>query len=289
MAEREKKMMRVSLPRPLISAEALRQEIAQGATLTILDCRASLTDPGAGIAAWMASHIPGSVHFDLHRDMAGAPGAAGRFPLPNRREFVRRLHQLGIHPGATLVVVDDAGGTRAAARAWWLLHCWAGHPDVRVLDGGLTHWIACGRALASGAASTTPFEASDWTPDFRNGHLISAEEILANPHLRLTDGRSRERYSGAHEPLDDRAGHIPGAVCRPCRLNLTREGVFKAPDQLRAELISAEKQVVAYCGGGVAACHTILAYRVAGLALPRLYIGSWSHWIQDPTRPVSVG
>ncbi|QTF94155.1 MAG: sulfurtransferase, partial [Halomonas sp. BM-2019] len=70
--------------------------------------------------------------------------------------------------------------------------------------------------------------------------------------------------------------------------NLTPWGRFKPAAQLAAELPEAEA-VVAYCGSGVTACHTILAYAVAGRPLPRLYPGSWSEWIRDPARPVAQG
>lgn len=273
----------------LISAKELQHNIDIGKNLIILDCRASLTDARAGYVAWASRHLPNSIFFDLHSDMSGKVTSHGRFPLPSEEAFTNTLQSLGVTPTREVVLLDDEGGMRAAARAWWLLFVWAGHPDVKILDGGLSAWcsnggeITCNATTAIGDSSVNVNKG--WFPTYSYNQLISANEILADPNMRITDSRPLDRFTGQYEPLDAVAGHIPGANCRPAALNLNAEGFFKSPSQLRQEL--SHTCEVVYCGGGVAACHTIFCYQVACLPLPRLYIGSWSHWILDKSRPIA--
>lgn len=273
---------------PLLTADELHRLIETGTPLRILDCRARLGEPEAGRDLWRQGHLPGSQHLDLDRDLAAPPGEGGRHPLPSREAFTASLQRLGIGPEATLVLYDDMGGQLAAARAWWMLARWAGHPAVRVLDGGLGAWQAAGGDLDIGAESgaesgVPPAEPGDWTPRFDDGAWISAEDLQAESPS-LVDARAEARFRGEEEPIDPVAGHIPGACCRPSAANLTAEGRFRPPVVLARELPEAE---VAYCGSGVTACHNILAYAVAGRPLPRLYAGSWSDWIRNPDRPVA--
>ncbi|WP_431023639.1 sulfurtransferase [Halomonas sp. H5] len=273
---------------PLITADELHRLIETGAPPRILDCRARLGEPEAGRHLWRQGHLPGSQHLDLDRDLAAPPGEGGRHPLPSREAFTASLQRLGITPEVPLVLYDDMGGQLAAARAWWMLACWAGHPAVRVLDGGLSAWQAAGGDLdigaESGAESEAPaVEPGDWTPSFDDSAWVTAEDLQAESPS-LVDARAEARFRGEEEPIDPVAGHIPGACCHPSAANLTAEGHFRPAAVLARELPEAE---VGYCGSGVTACHNILAYAVAGRPLPRLYAGSWSDWIRDPDRPVA--
>lgn len=270
---------------PLIAAWELEEALQGPRPPRLLDCRARLGDPDAGHGLWWKAHLPASHHLDLDRDLAGPPGEGGRHPLPAPEAFTATLQRLGLSPAVPIVVYDDMGGQLAAARAWWMLACWAGHPDVRLLDGGVQAWLARGGELRQGDAVAP--RASDWTPDYRDTAWISAQEVASGRALKV-DARARERFRGEAEPIDPVAGHIPGAVCRPSADNLAADGHFKPAARLAGELPEAA-EAVAYCGSGVTACHTILAYAVAGRPLPRLYPGSWSEWIRDPARPVATG
>lgn len=271
----------------LIGASELADALTSEHPPRLLDCRARLGDPQAGRRLWQDAHLPGSLHMDLDHDLAGPPGEGGRHPLPRPEAFTAVVQRLGIAPATPVVVYDDMGGQLAAARAWWMLRCWAGHPDVRVLDGGFQAWSAeDGETLSQHAPLVLP-EPSRWQPDYRQDALVDAGRVGAGRDLKL-DARSHERYRGEAEPIDSVAGHVPGAICRPSATNLDAQGHFKAPEVLAAELPEAES-VVAYCGSGITACHHILAYAVAGRPLPRLYPGSWSEWICDPDRPVATG
>ncbi len=272
-------------PSPLITAVDLVEVLDGRLPPLLLDCRARLGEPDAGYTLWWEAHLPGSVHLDLDLDLAGPPGEGGRHPLPGREAFTATLRRLGVTPEAPVVVYDDRGGQLAAARAWWMLARWAGHPDVRLLDGGIGAWQEAGGELVEGDGAAPSVSA--WTPCFDDDAWVDADTLQAKAP-RLVDARAETRFRGEAEPIDPVAGHIPGAVCRPSAENLTPAGTFKAPDRLDAELPEAE-ETVAYCGSGVTACHTILAYAVAGRPLPRLYPGSWSEWIRDPARPVATG
>ncbi|MGM0783821.1 MAG: sulfurtransferase [Pseudomonadota bacterium] len=273
------------MSQPLIAAEELRAALASTAPPRVLDCRARLGDPTVGERLWREGHLPGSHHLDLDRDLAAPPGRGGRHPLPEPEAFTSAVQRLGLSPERPVVVYDDMGGQLAAARAWWMLAIWAGHPDVRVLDGGMRAWQEAGGELPVGREA--PPVPSDWQPCFDHDAWVDADRVFSGREQKV-DARSRERFRGEAEPIDAVAGHIPGAVCRPSADNLTEAGRFKRPEELAAELPGAGA-TIAYCGSGVTACHTILAYAAAGLPLPRLYAGSWSDWIRGPERPIARG
>ncbi len=92
--------------------------------------------------------------------------------------------------------------------------------------------------------------------------------------------------------MDKVAGHIPGAVNAPTTGNVTGDGHFLSADELRkrfAELgVDGSSEVGVYCGSGVTAAHEALALEIAGIEAP-VYVGSWSEWITDPSRPIATG
>jgi thiosulfate/3-mercaptopyruvate sulfurtransferase len=198
------------------------------------------------------------------------------------------MRRAGVSNGRPVVVYDATGGL-AAARAWWLLR-YFGHPAVRLLDGGLTAWTAAGRPLESGRRAVDP-------GDFlaRPGGMPVLDAAQAAELARrgvLLDARAPERFRGDQEPIDPVAGHIPGAVNVPTTQNLADSARFLDADRLRERFAAAgvgpEVGVGAYCGSGVTAAHEVLALEVAGFPAA-LYPGSWSEWITDPTRPVATG
>jgi len=267
---------------PLIDAEEL--QATQG-FVTVLDVRYQTGGP-AGADEFARGHIPGASYVDVDSELAAAPGAGGRHPLPDPHHFVTAMRRHGVHLDRPVVVYDDWGG-RAAARAWWLLRDY-GHADVRLLDGGWSAWQAAGGAVEAGPSALP--QPGDF--DGKPGAMPVVDAVDASAAAVLIDSRAPERFRGEVEPIDPVAGHIPGAVNVPTTRNLDNHGHFRDRHEL-AQVYAAvgatpEVEVAAYCGSGVTAAHTVLAMEVAGLRAA-LYAGSWSHWITDPDRRVETG
>lgn len=240
-------------------------------------------DGRSGLDAYRAGHLPGAVFVDLDSALAGPPGpSAGRHPLPAPEEFAAAMGRLGIGDGATVVAYDDAGGT-VAARLVWMLRSLG--EDAALLDGGLGAWEA---ALESAPATRPParFTARPWP-----GERLAGISDVSGAAAVLLDARDPSRYRGEHEPVDPRAGHIPGAVNLPTRDNLDASGRFLPVAELRERFLAAGAGpgAICYCGSGVTACHNLLALEHAGLGPGRLYPGSWSQYSSDPARPVETG
>lgn len=276
----------------IISASELASALAGENPPVLLDVRWQLTlakTPGEpsfdGRAAYTDGHIPGAVYVDLDRELASAPGSSGRHPLPDLAGFGASMRRAGVSSG-TPVVVYDGGQGWAAARAWWLLS-WTGHPDVRVLDGGLPAWEG-----PLETAVPTPAEG-DFEPAPGATGMLDADGAAALARSGvLLDARAGERYRGEVEPIDPVGGHIPGALSAPTNDNVGADGRFLPAGELAARFkalgASEGTEVGVYCGSGVSAAHEVLALAVAGIPAA-LYVGSWSEWSSDPSRPVAVG
>ncbi|CAL9309492.1 sulfurtransferase [Streptomyces sp. SudanB25_2051] len=273
---------------PLVSAADLAAELASpqpgGTGLVLLDVRWELGGP-PGRPAYEAGHIPGAVYVDLDTELAGPPGEGGRHPLPDPEAFGAAMRAAGVSSGSRVVAYDGGQGW-AAARAWWLLR-WAGHADVRVLDGGLAAWRG---ELSTAVPEPVP---GDFVPVPGGLPLLHADgaAALARTGL-LLDARAGERYRGEVEPIDPVGGHIPGAVSAPTTENVAADGRFLPAEALAArfkELGALDApEVGVYCGSGVSGAHEVLALETAGVRAA-LYAGSWSDWTRDPSRPVATG
>ncbi|MGI5438204.1 sulfurtransferase [Streptomyces shenzhenensis] len=276
----------------IITASRLAHDLTADGPPVLLDVRWQLSVPAAGgapafdaRAEYAAGHIPGAVFVDLDKELASAPGEHGRHPLPDLAEFGAAMRRAGVSAGRPVVVYDGGQGW-AAARAWWLLR-WTGHPNVSVLDGGLAAWEG---PLSTGTAE--PAEG-DFRPVPRKTGLLDAAGAAALARSGvLLDARAGERYRGDVEPIDRVGGHIPGAVSAPTNENVGPDGRFLSADALKARFAalgaSDGTRVGVYCGSGVSAAHQVLALAVAGVPA-ELYVGSWSEWSADPSRPVAVG
>jgi thiosulfate/3-mercaptopyruvate sulfurtransferase len=282
--------------RTLIDAASLRGLMGD-AGLAVVDCRFDLNDPESGRRAYLRGHIPGARYADLNKDLSAPVSlSSGRHPLPSPRDFAAKLDKLGIGNHAQVVAYDDSSGS-FAARLWWMLR-WVGLESAAVLDGGLEAWVAEGGALASGEETAVPAaNRSRFLPRVDAAAVVDSAEVaslLRNPRRLLVDARAAERYAGVIEPIDAVAGHIAGAVNHPFTSNLGPEGRFLPAAELRRRweerLAGREpRAVAAMCGSGVTACHNLLSLEVAGLRGAKLYAGSWSEWIRDPSRPVARG
>ena len=261
--------------------------------LCIVDARAVLSDPQAGLARYKVAHIPGARYVELNADLSAEKKdpLQGRHPLPSTGQFSALLSRLGITPETEVVVYDQADGAMAASRFWFLMRL-AGHEKISVLDGGMDAWLASGLPIASKADDIV---ATVYPVVFNNQMLVTESELKAllkhQNDTVLIDARAGERYRGEVEPLDKKAGHIPGAINRPYAGNLDN-GLFKSPEQLRVEfgpLVQGRKNILLSCGSGVTACHNALALSQAGIDGWRLFAPSWSGWVADDSNPVAIG
>jgi thiosulfate/3-mercaptopyruvate sulfurtransferase len=262
-------------------------------TWVIFDCRHDLTDHAKGERLYREGHIPGAFFASVETALSGKKnGKNGRHPLPTPDEFATFLAAHGVSSESTIVAYDDAGGLYAA-RLWWMAR-WIGVDSVALLDGGINRWIAEGRELStdiptarSGSiqAKSNPAMVWDAAMVLRN---------LNNPTSAILDARAGERYRGEVEPMDPVAGHIPGALNRFYKSNLNADLTFRPPVELKREFAAllqnrAPENVAHSCGSGITACANLFAMEYAGLAGSKLYAGSWSEWVSDPSRPVARG
>jgi thiosulfate/3-mercaptopyruvate sulfurtransferase len=289
-----------SPPQPLISVTGLASRLGSADPPALFDVRWRLGGP-PGIDSYLAGHLLGACFVDLDHALAGpsGSGAGGRHPLPERAVFETAMRAAGLQHGQQAVVYDEGDAT-IAARLWWLLR-YFGHERVAVLDGGLAAWAAADLPVttevpdpARGSFTAGPGGAMPVLDDAGAARIARSGFLL--------DARVAERYRGEVEPIDPVAGHIPGAISAPAWGNVTRAGLFlpsaelarrfrglglPRPSELAPE--AAEAPLIgAYCGSGVTAAQEILALEVAGLRAA-LYVGSWSAWSADPSRPVATG
>jgi len=256
----------------------------------IVDCRHALADFTLGRRLYDEAHIHGAFFADVEHDLAGVhTGSNGRHPLPRPEEFASFLRRIGVNE-ETQVVAYDAGGDIFAARLWFLCR-WIGHDACAVLDGGYAGWLAAGYPVTTQAPAA---RGGTIVPRPRPELVVDAAYVRAhldNEHMQLVDARAADRFAGRNETVDPVAGHIPGARNRFFKENFSSNGRFKSASELAAAFrtLGKAESIVHQCGSGVSGAVNMLASEIAGLHGTRLYAGSWSEWIADPSRPIATG
>ncbi len=278
--------------RTLVSTDQLAHHL-DDLSWVLVDCRYDLANIAWGGEQYRASHIPGAAYASLSHDLAGDPsGGGGRHPLPAPEAIAATFGRLGIAAGTQVVGYDQDVGMWAA-RLWWMLR-YMGHDAVAVLDGGFAKWEREGRPTRSGPESRPAARFTGRPRDEMRRSLEAVAAALGDPQQLLIDARAAERFEGRHETLDRVAGHIPGARNRFFKLNVRDDGTFLPPEALRAQFSALlagrpSEAATVYCGSGVTACHNLLAMEHASLRGARLFVGSWSEWSSDPSRPIETG
>lgn len=278
----------------LISTDWLAARV-NDSSIRIVDARWYLFDKDkTGRDEYSRRHIPGAIFLDVDADLSSPRGQGpGRHPLPRADAFAETMARAGISAGIYVIAYDDRGGA-TAARLWWLLR-YFGHDQVSLLDGGIAQWIAENRTLQT---EVPVFPRATFVPHPRPEMVVDRQVINAmrnDPRALILDVRVPERYAGTIEPIDPRAGHIPGATNAPIGGNLrdANDPRLLDPAALRArfESLGAGKaeRIVSYCGSGVNACQNVFALTLAGFDNALLYEGSWSDWSSDPNAPLAVG
>jgi thiosulfate/3-mercaptopyruvate sulfurtransferase len=274
----------------LITADELKRLLPTVDAPAVLDVRWQLSEPD-GRAAYADAHIPGAVYVSLDDELSDHTiEGRGRHPLPSGQALQAAARSWGLSNGQPVVVYDD-WNRAGSSRAWWVLRA-AGLTDVRILDGGLAAWRAAGGAIESGAVSPRPGNLTVASDDLYQGAMPTLTAEQAPGVELLIDARAPERFRGEAEPVDAKAGHIPGARNLPSTSLLSEYGLFREAAGL-AELFhqrgaGIDIQPGVYCGSGVTASVVIAALAATGRDAA-LFPGSWSQWSSDPSLPVARG
>ena len=256
-----------------------------------------IVDAGSGGSAYekyLQEHLDGALYVDINNDLAQIPKDArngGRHPLPSLEKFTESLNGLGINQNSHVIVYDDKNASIAGARFWWMLKA-AGVEKVQVLNGGIQKAKEKRLPVNSNpvtAKSVEKIVLTEWKLPTVDINFI--DDVSENPEYVVIDVREKDRYDGKTEPIDEVAGHIPGAINIPFKENLNEDGTFKSPEVLYSKYEEVLKnipsnKIAVHCGSGVTACHTLLALDYAGFEIPNLYVGSWSEWSRNE-KPVA--
>jgi len=275
-----------------VSVEELKAMQGQK-NLVVVDCRYSLHHTASGRHSYEDGHIPGAYYAHVNDDLSGTiiPGRTGRHPLPEPRLFARFLGRIGVTP-ETHVVVYDEKSNGIAGRLWWMLK-WIGHDKVSALDGGWQAWLAAGEAEET---ELPPVQKETVELNLQHHMVATLKEVLEQAGTNactLVDSRTAPRYKGIHEPIDHLAGHIPAALNHSYIGNSDAEGKSLSKTELADSFESvvqgrAISDLIFYCGSGVTACNNILHLYHASGELARLYPGSWSEYIWQPTAKIAT-
>ena len=277
----------------VISAEELLEHLGDS-DVVVLDARFSLDDEAWGETAYAEGHIPGARHANTATHLSGpiVPRVTGRRPFPDPEEFAVQLGRWGISPDTQVVTYDADGGRMSAARVWVMLR-WMGHDRVAVLSGGWQAWLAAGGPISTDEPepSTSTYPAQ-LRPELL-ADVTEVDEFRQRARTCVFDSRGAEGYHGGGVYHDPVRGHIAGAGLAD-RANTTNDDLtLRDPKALReyyTELLDGvdPADVIFYCGSGITAAQNVLAMHAAGLPGARMYVGSWSEWINDPSRPVEL-
>ena len=236
-----------------------------------------------------AEHLEGALFVDLNTQLAEINddlSMGGRHPLPKIENFLETISNLGISPKSHVIIYDDKNGSNASSRFWWMLKS-IGHEKVQVLNGGIQEAKKNNFPFSSKTQNSTKtelYKVTKWK--LQIAEIDEVEKVSQNKNFIIIDVRDSKRYNGETEPIDQIAGHIPGAINIPFTENLDENGLFLSPKLLKMKYEKVfgnveTQNIIVHCGSGVTACHSLLAINYATLEIPKLYVGSWSEWSRN--------
>jgi len=274
---------------PLVSVAWLSAHRADP-NLVVLDIRSAID--GGGAQAYMAAHIPASVHSDY--DKAGWRVTRNNVPfmVPTTPELEKLIGDLGIDEDTHVVVVPagvnvlDFG---SAARTYWTLK-YVGVKDVSILDGGITAWRQASLPLESGVKTPSPKIFTATVDKSILAEVGDVETIEGKGGATLVDARPASFFHGKEKaPASQAYGHIPGALSvDSAEFYDAKANRLKPKAELAAiaDTVPAGP-VVSYCNTGHwAATDWFVLHELLGRKESRLYAGSMVEWTSNANRPI---
>lgn len=260
--------------------------------IVIVDCRGDLLKDSYGEEVYKKGHIKNAVFADLKKIMSSEEKEhGGRNPLPEVEDFKRSIEKLGINKN-TLAVAYDELKIAGAARFCWMLR-YAGHTNNYVLDGGINKWITENRELyIEENSNKEKFDIKNEDFNISLNEEIKADVNYIKDNMKkdliLVDSRTNIRYEGIEEPIDKKAGHIPGAKNIYWKDMLKEDGAVDE-NKVRENFLPLKDytNIAVYCGSGIDATFNFLLLDEVGIKA-RVYAGSWSDWITYEKNPIDT-
>jgi thiosulfate/3-mercaptopyruvate sulfurtransferase len=212
--------------------------------------------------------------------------------MPPAAQFADAMERYGVGDDSR-VVLYDAGANTWAARVWWMLRAF-GFRRAAILNGGLKKWTLEKRPLAAGADAAPA--RGKFTARAQPALIADWKEVLAaldDPGVRLVNALSADEHAGKVTRVA-RPGHIPGSGNVPAGSLIDPvTNTYRSADELRAMFERAgllgPQRVIAYCGGGIAACGDAFALTLLGVKDVAVYDGSLVDWSARPELPMETG
>jgi len=284
-------------PEFLIDTDALERQLGDP-DLRIFDCTTNLIpDPKTTYQAVPAradfekGHIPGAQFIDLQADLSDKNHRL-RFMLPSAEDFAAAMSRFGVGEG-TRVVLYSTTTPQWATRVWWLLRVF-GFDEAAVLDGGWQKWSREDRPVETGAARPRPpghFIVKEQRP-----LMVGKEAVLqgiGDGAVCTLNALAPEQHAGTGGNTYGRPGRIKGSVNLPAaHLIDPATSAFLPTAELRRRFEGVGafgREVITYCGGGIAASADAFALVMLGHPDVKLYDASMSEWATDPTLPMETG
>ena len=263
-------------------------------SLRVYDCTVLFSSPDgkrmqfdSAAEAYAEGHIPGSGLIDVLGDLCDESSSLTT-QCASADAFAAAMSRYGIGDGVR-VVLYDRQMMMWSTRVWWMLRA-MGFDNAAVLNGGWHKWTKEDRATSTEA---TTFPPATFVAKARPKLFADKDAVLAavgRDDTRIVSALMHEMHAGEVLDVTER-GHITSSTCVPFSEILDPETLAYLPtDALREKFAdagaTADKQVITYCGTGIAATSDAFALHLLGRDNVAVYDGSLEEWSADPDLPM---